>query len=207
MGCQRHGTRLPGDILAASAADGQLSAASGVTFPQGTPPGLSSLLFSNLSLEACQAHTHGTSKSPAPPMTWPREPTSVWPRGSRAEPTAQRFPVTQPHTGSFWASPRPWMVLAVVPNTPCHPSSRGWHWGPASPCGSSLAEQSRELGLPRVKQPQLHLRLFLLCFSFSFPFPLPLSPSLPLQQERGLQLAEPLLLFFFLLWSQINLCC
>uniref|UniRef100_A0A8C8ADX8 Neuritin 1 like n=1 Tax=Otus sunia TaxID=257818 RepID=A0A8C8ADX8_9STRI len=32
------------------------------------------------------------------------------------------------------------------PGTPWHPSSRGWHWGLAAPGGSSLVEQSRELG-------------------------------------------------------------
>lgn len=253
MGCQQQGTRLPGDIWLPQQSPGNFQLFLGSPFHrgplQGSPP-----------LEASLVHTHVTLKTLVTPVNW--DPTSsglqdLW---GRAEDHAGFLCDPVPHQLLLGFSPAVDALTALM-STPCHPLSSTRIWP------VPVMEQSRELGLLRMKQPDLHLCLFLLYFFFAFPFhfpflfslplfslafplscspflfpvslptfllsllfyfpfsfplPLPLppspstssfsfplspsfplsisfplSPSFPLQSEQGLQLAEPLLCFFF----------
>lgn len=178
MGCQQQGTQIPGDIWLPQQSPGNFQLFLGSPFHRGPLQG-------SPQLETSLVHTHVTSKTLATPVNWHRDPTSsvlqdLWgraedPAGFLCDPVTHQLllgfsPVVDAHT--------------ALMNTPCHPLSR------ITVLPVPVMEQSRELGLLRMKQPDLHLCLSLFpspaspsCFPFPFslypfPFPVHLFPSL-----------------------------
>lgn len=199
MGCQQQGTQLPRDIWLPQQSAGNFQLFLGSLFHRGPLQG-------SPQLETSLVLILVTSKTLVTPVNWHRDPTSydlqdLW---GRAEDHAGFLcdPVTHQLLLGFSQVVD---ALTALMHTPCHPLS-GARVVP-------VMEQSRELGLLRMKQPDLHLSLFLLYFFFPFlslfslplcslSFPLSCSPlSCPLSlppPSSHLSSSSPFPLSFFL---------